>query len=88
MGQQNRVFVRYIILTIVIFLIYQFVLGTFIRKSCDEKALDLTVKSITPELFPSRGDLSLVQSIHRAMQYHKCINKFMILNIDGRHNIL
>lgn len=87
-SEQKGIIIRLVIFVIIAFVAYQFVLGTFIRKSCDEKALDLTVRSITPELFPNTGDLSLVQSIHRAMQDHKCINKFMLLNLGGRYNIL
>lgn len=87
-SEQKGIIIRVVIFVIIAFVAYQFVLGTFIRRSCDDKALDKTVRAITPELYSNPGDLSFVQSIYRSLQYHECINKFMLLNLDGKHNIL
>lgn len=85
--EQKRIVLRYTILIIAAMLIYQFVLGTFIRKSCDEQALDLTVRDITADVYADVSDRQFTQRIYRAFQYHKCINKFLLFNLDGRHDI-
>lgn len=79
----RKSFLGYFLIIFLIVIIWQFVAGTFIRNNCDDKALELSVKAVTPDMYPKISDRNLIQGIYKDLQYQKCLNGNFLLDFGG-----
>ena len=75
----------FFIIVVVLFIIWQFVIGSFIRKSCHDNALSMGLATITEVVFQDDVERRIGMDIYEAYKYHRCINKWLLLNIERRH---
>lgn len=80
-GNRNNNLLVYLIASIAIFvLVYQVIIGHFIRNKCEADSLKQAVETATPQEIPNYDKRSFVQKEYKSYLYNECLKEFWLWN--------